>query len=132
MRRRPGGSSGIHGPFLLFGHAGCFVRGDVCFAKTQVLGFFCGLVGLQLELLLLGCDCSTLDFFGGERMTVRSLSSSNFSFGCFSLMLFRLRYLGKFGGHDFVQLKVMREVVHKRQNGIAIEQQASPEPLWVT
>jgi len=55
---------------------------------------------------------------------VRSLSSSNFSFGCFSLMLFRLRYLGKFGGHDFVQLKVMREVVHKRQNGIAIEQQA--------
>ena len=63
MRRRPGGSSGIHGPFLLFGHAGCFVRGDVCFAKTQVLGFFCGLVGLQLELLLFGLRLLYLGLF---------------------------------------------------------------------
>ena len=30
-----------------------------------------------------GCVCSTFSFFGGERVAVRSLSSSNFSFGCF-------------------------------------------------
>ena len=43
-------------------------------------------VQLLFQLLVVGFgspdDCSTLDFFGGERVAVRSFSSSNFSFGC--------------------------------------------------
>ena len=40
MYRRPGGSSGIHSTFLLLCHAGSFNRGDLDFAKTQVLRLF--------------------------------------------------------------------------------------------
>ena len=47
MYYRQGGGSGIHGAFLLLGHSGCFIRGDVRPSKTQMLGFFCGLVGIQ-------------------------------------------------------------------------------------
>ena len=54
MHRRPGGGSGIHGPFLLLGHAGCFVRRDVCLSKTQVLCLFRSLISIQLELFLFG------------------------------------------------------------------------------
>ena len=55
-------------------------------------------------------------------MAVRSLSSSSFNFDCFSLMFF-LRNFGQLGGHDVIEFQIMREVVHKRQNGIAIKQQ---------
>ena len=48
MYYRPGGGSGIHSSFLLLGHTGYFIRGDVCSSKTQMLGFFCGLVSIQL------------------------------------------------------------------------------------
>jgi len=70
-----------------------------------------------------GTDCSTLDFFGGERVAVRSFSSSNFSFGCFLLMLLRLRNFGKAGRKDAVEFKVFREVIDERQNDVAEEQQ---------
>ena len=63
MCRRPGGSSGIHGTFLLFGHAGCFIRGDLGFAETQVLGFFRSFVCIQLQLFLFGYRLLDLGFF---------------------------------------------------------------------
>lgn len=81
MHRRLGGSSGIHGTFLLFGHAGCFIGGDFGLAETQVLGFFHCFVCIQFQLFLFGHRLLHLGFFGGERVAVRSLSSSNFSFG---------------------------------------------------
>ena len=56
-------------------------------------------------------------------MAVRSLSSSNFSLGCFSLMLLRLRNFGKAGREDAVEFKVFREVIDERQNDVAEEQQ---------
>lgn len=123
MHRRPGGSSGIHSTFLLLCHAGCFIRGDIGFAKTQVLRLFRCLVCILLQFLLLGLDCSTLDFFGGERVAMRSLSSSNFSLGCFSLMLLRLRNFGKAGRKDAVEFKVFREVVNKGQDRVTEKQQ---------
>ena len=54
---------------------------------------------------------------------MRSLSSSNFSFGCFSLMLLSLRNFGKAGRKDAVEFKVFREVIDERQNDVAEEQQ---------
>lgn len=39
MHRRPGGSGGIHGTFLLFGHTGCFIRGDVRLSKRRCCAF---------------------------------------------------------------------------------------------
>ena len=54
MHRRPGGGSGIHSTFLLLCHAGCFIRGDLCFAKTQVLRLFRCLVCILLQFLLFG------------------------------------------------------------------------------
>ena len=38
-------------------------------------------------------------------------------------MLFRPRYLRQFGGHDLIQFQIMREVVNKGQNCVAVEQQ---------
>ena len=63
VRRRPGGSSGIHGTFLLFGHAGCFIGGDFGLAETQVLGFFHCFVCIQFQLFLFGHRLLHLGFF---------------------------------------------------------------------
>ena len=54
---------------------------------------------------------------------MRSLSSSNFSLGCFSLMLLRLRNFGKAGRKDAVEFKVFREVVNKGQDHVTEKQQ---------
>ena len=54
MCRRSGGSSGIHSTFLLLCHAGCFIRGDLGFAKTQVLRLFRSFICVQFQLLLFG------------------------------------------------------------------------------
>ena len=113
MHRRPGGSGGIHSTFLLLCHAGCFIRGNFSFTKTQVLRLFRSFICVQFQLLLLGLRLLHFGLFGGERVAVRSLSSSNFSFGCFSLMLLSLRNFGKAGRKDAVEFKVFREVVNK-------------------
>ena len=54
MCRRPGGSGGIHSTFLLLCHAGCFIRGDLGFAKTQMLGFLRSFVCILFQFLLFG------------------------------------------------------------------------------
>ena len=91
--------------------------------KRKCWDFSAALSASCFSFCFLGTDCSTLDFFGGERVAVRSFSSSNFSFGCFSLMLLRLRNFGKAGRKDAVEFKVFREVVNKGQDHVAEEQQ---------
>ena len=81
--------------------------------KRRCCAFSAALSASCFSFCFLGTDCSTLDFFGGERVAVRSFSSSNLSFGCFSLMLLRLRNFGKAGRKDAVEFKVFREVVNK-------------------
>lgn len=49
--------------------------------KRRCWDFSTALSASSFSFFFLGTDCSTLDFFGGERVAVRSLSSSNFSFG---------------------------------------------------
>ena len=63
MHRRPGGSSGIHSTFLLLCHAGCFIRGDLGFAKTQVLRLFRCFICVQFQLLLFGLRLLDLRLF---------------------------------------------------------------------
>ena len=67
VHRRPGGSSGIHSTFLLLCHAGCFIRGDLGFAKTQVLRPFRSLICIGFQLFLSGHRLVFLGRFSGCR-----------------------------------------------------------------
>ena len=57
---------GIHSTFLLLCHAGCFIRGDLGFAKTQVLRPFSSLICIGFQLFLSGHRLLHLGFLRGR------------------------------------------------------------------
>ena len=91
MDDRLGQSGGVHLPLLRLAQMLRFLHGQVGFAKPQMLRFFGGFVCVQFQLFLLGTACPAMDFFGGERVLLRGVSSLNFSFG--SLISARLPIL---------------------------------------
>ena len=81
MHRRASGMGGVHLPLLRLTQPTQFVWGQFRLAKPQMLCLFRSFICIGFSFFFLGTVCSTLAFFGGERVFLVDVSSLMFSFG---------------------------------------------------